>query len=221
MYTIERTIASISILWAITALIYQWVKARGKGRRDYSVKSGDVIRGILYNFTWAMLPRHKETIRLHPVWFVVGVLMHAGILIAILQVLVYLLTPQPEGILDVMDLRPLPALISTSLSVIYFTAFLCAISLFLKRVFSALMRSMSSPDDYISVLLVIDFLFAALFHEQGGITWGTFLIHATVLFLYLPLGKLRHALFFFIARADYGARLGYRGTYPVKSGVKE
>jgi hypothetical protein len=47
---------------------------------------------------------------------------------------------------------------------------------------------------------------------EGGV--AAFLIYAGVLFLYFPLGKLRHAVFFFVARADYGRRLGYRGVYP-------
>jgi hypothetical protein len=35
-----------------------------------------------------------------------------------------------------------------------------------------------------------------------------------LLFLYIPFGKLRHMVYFFVVRADYGFRLGYRGVYP-------
>ena len=205
----ERIITLVSIIWAIAALTLQVVSARGNGRNDYSVPAGSPIKGVIYNFTWAMLPSRKETIRLHPIWFTIGVVMHIGILLAILKVLVVLIRPEaaPIGVMIFRSLFPV--------------ALLCAIVLFLKRIFSVTLRSMSSPDDYISILIVIDFLFVALAREIGWMNAGVFLIHASVLFFYLPLGKLKHALFFFVARAEYGARMGYRGTYPAKIGVKE
>ena len=220
MYLPERIITAISILWVIIALIYQWISARGGGRIDYSAKAGSPIKGIIYNFTWAMLPAHKETISRHPVWFTIGVLMHIGILAAIALVFVDLLTPRPYEIIDVMNLSPIPGIISTVLSIIFLIASVCAISLLIKRLGSHEMRAMSSPDDYISILLVMDFLLVALARELGLVYWSIFLIHSAILFFYLPLGKLRHALFFFIARADYGSRLGYRGTYPAKNGAR-
>jgi nitrate reductase gamma subunit len=135
--------------------------------------------------------------------------MHIGIFLAILEVLIVLISPQ---------IAPVSLI---AFGIVPGISIICAIILFLKRIFSVTMRSMSSPDDYISILLVIDFMVAAMAHEIGYLGSGAFLIHATVLFFYFPLGKLKHALFFFIARADYGARLGYRGVYPVKSGVRE
>ncbi|MCP4229610.1 MAG: hypothetical protein GY771_05630 [bacterium] len=79
---------------------------------------------------------------------------------------------------------------------------------------------MSSPDDYLSVLVTIGFVAAGSLYEFGIISSAIFLIVSTAVFFYIPIGKLKHALFFFVARADYGARLGYRGTYPAarKSG---
>jgi nitrate reductase gamma subunit len=203
----ERIIVSVSILWAIIALLVHWVSDRGSGRKDYSARRGSPFRGILYNFTWAMLPSHKESIRLYPFHFTVGVLMHIGVFVAIAKVLVLLINPQ--GVL------PAHGIVVLTLAI----ADICALFLLFRRIFTREMRSMSSIDDYLSILLVADFVTAALLSEFGVIGSGTFLIHATVLFFYLPLGKLKHALFFFIARADYGARLGYRGTYPARQGA--
>ncbi len=200
-----KILTLLSLLWTILALIVQWVQARGTGRKDFSVKSGDVIRGIIYNFTWAMLPNHKETIRLHPVKFLIGVIMHIGIFIAIAEVIVVLLLPQSKPLF--------PSVIGTILA----AAALCGIYLFVRRIFSITLRAMSSPDDYISILLTLGFLLTALAHEFGILNSTIFLIYSIVLFLYFPLGKLRHAMFFFVARTDYGARMGYRGTYPARS----
>jgi len=198
----------VSILWAVTVLIVQWILARGTGRRDYSVKDGSVARGIIYNFTWAMMPHHKETIRNHPVKFTIGLLMHIGVFIAIAKILILLVFPNSNPfsppILGVM------LIIST----------LCGLYLFFRRIFSIELRSMSSPEDYISVLITIAFILVASAHEFGIMSAGLFLLHASVVFFYLPVGKLKHAMFCFIARTDYGIRLGYRGTYPAKSEVK-
>ena len=220
MYETQKIIVSISIAWAVIALIWQGIQSRGKGRTDYSVGSGNPIAGIIYNFTWAMLPNHKETIGNHPFWFAIGLLMHIGIFIAIVQIVWYLFTPHPRSIIDTFYVPPIHDIISTGLFIILAISSLCAIVLFLKRVFSKTLRSMSSFDDYFSILLVLDFLVVATIRELSIFQWGPFFIHAAILFFYLPLGKLRHALFFFVARAEYGSRLGYRGTYPAKSGVK-
>ena len=73
----------LALLWSILALLYQWYVAWGGGRRDYSAQSGRPMRGMLYNFTIAMLPSHKETVRLHPLKFLAGIVMHIGGFVAI------------------------------------------------------------------------------------------------------------------------------------------
>jgi hypothetical protein len=88
----------------------------------------------------------------------------------------------------------------------------------MRRIISLNLRFMSSPDDYVSILLSLAFMLSAIAQESGLVNAEVFLIVAAIVFFYLPLGKLKHALFFFVARADYGARLGYRGTYPVRNG---
>ena len=78
------------------------------------------------------------------------------------------------------------------------------------------LRPMSSFDDYLSVSLVIAFLVCAALEGLGLVGRPIFYVCSAAVFFYMPLGKLRHVLFFFVARLDYGRRLGYRGTYPSK-----
>jgi hypothetical protein len=204
MHQAERIIALVSILWAVAGLGVQFFKAKGGGRTEYAVKSGNVLQGIIYNFTWAMTPKHKETIRLHMAHFAIGVVMHVGIFVGIIRILLILITP------GMTSENP------TWLGIYLIIAAGCALYLLFKRISSKETRLMSCPDDYISILLAIDFLLTSMLNGFGIISGDAFLIHATVLFFYLPLGKLRHALFFFVARTEYGARLGYRGVYPFK-----
>jgi nitrate reductase gamma subunit len=205
----ERIIASAGIVWMITAIILQWLQSRGSGRKDYSVKAGDALIGVLYNFTYAMLPSHKETIRLHPWKFTIGLVMHIGIFLAFARVIVLLFLPKLDAISPVF------------FGSIIGLAAICGLYLFVRRAVTRDLQSMSSPEDYISVLMTIGFLIVAMLHEFGVLTSGVFLICAAILFFYMPGGKLKHAWFFFIARTEYGARLGYRGVYPAKRGAGE
>jgi nitrate reductase gamma subunit len=204
MSNTERIVVLASILWALIALAIQVSKVK-LTRKDYSVRSGNPLKGVIYNFTWAMMPRHKETLRFHPCEFLIGVLMHFGVLLAILKAVV--LTVKPDF------LNPYPVLPG----VIFGIASLCALYLFIRRATHRELRIISCPDDYFAILLTLDFITVSLLHEYHMISLGSFMIHAIVLFVYFPLGKLKHAVFFFLARADYGARLGYRGTYPAGS----
>jgi hypothetical protein len=40
-----------------------------------------------------------------------------------------------------------------------------------------------------------------------------FMIYASALLLYIPLGKLRHAIYFPLARVELGAHFGKRGVW--------
>jgi len=189
----------------VIALVVQWIQSRAQDRKEYGVKAGSVIKGIIYNFTWAMTPRHKESMRLYPIEFIIGVLMHIGILLAIARVILMLAYP------------PIAEIKQVAFVMIFGISILCGLYQFLRRVLSKELRTISCFDDYLAIIITIDFLIAAFLHEIGILSPPIFLIHATVVFIYLPIGKLKHALFFFIARAEFGARLGYRGIYPSKT----
>jgi hypothetical protein len=197
-----RIFAALSILWALIALVVQVVAARGGGRRDYARPAGKPSGGVAYNFTIAMLPAHKETVRRHPVKFAIGVVMHLGAILVLLGVV--LLLAWPDGRYRVMALiRPLAVL-----------ALAAGVYLFIRRVFSKNLRVMSAPDDYVAILVTCGLLALASFYPADAERQVLHLVYAGLLFVYLPLGKLRHAVFFFVARGDYGRRLGHRGVYP-------
>jgi uncharacterized membrane protein len=206
MLEMEWILALACISFAMVALAFQCAISWGGGRKDYSVRAGSPARGVLYNFTSAMKPSHKETARLHLFKFAVGVAMHLGILAAIAKLVFLIVNPSFEPWRSVV------------LGSAFFVAALCGLYLFARRLLTAQLRSISSFDDYFSVLMVVGFLVFAALEELGGVGRPSFYVASAALFFYLPLGKLRHALFFFIARMDYGRRLGHRGVYPPKCG---
>jgi nitrate reductase gamma subunit len=196
-------IAAISMIWAILLLVAQVLHAGGN-RKDYSVRSGSPIKGVIYNFTWAMTPWHKETIRLHPAKFTIGVLMHIGVFLAIAEILVLVIFPGTQ----VYKLTLIVAVLGIAL--------LSGLYLLFRRIMSIEMRSISNPEDYFAIIMTLGLLIAAMAHGLSILSTNSLLIYAAILFFYLPLGKLNHGLFFIAVRADLGALLGYRGVYPAR-----
>ena len=176
--------------------------ARGGGRRDYSRPRGRPASGALYFLTVAMLPGHKESVRHHPLEFGIGVLMHAGLLLALLALTALALAPRAgAGAL-------------TLLAPLFLVSLACGLVLFVRRCASPTLRFMSAPDDFIAILASCALLAAGAAAGMQAAWRPAALLYAALLLVYLPLGKLRHAAFFFSARTDYGRRLGWRGVYP-------
>ena len=91
---------------------------------------------------------------------------------------------------------------------------LCGLGLLIKRIALSYMRFISCPDDYLSNLLVNLLLSAALLTTYSPVMQPVFFWSAIALSLYIPLGKIRHCMFFFYTRILFGAFFGRRGVLP-------
>ena len=208
MPSLIKLLLLLSTLWAVLALSVQVLIAWGGGRRDHSRAAGCTGRGVAYNFTVAMLPRHKESVRRHPFSFALGVTLHVGVMLSVATVVTLLAWPD-VGSWFQMIARPLVAV-----------ALLAGAFLLVRRAASTDLKAMSSPDDYIAIVVTCGLLAFVLMARESS-TYVPLFLYATFFFAYLPLGKLRHAVFFFVARADCGRRLGYRGVYPPSAAETE
>jgi hypothetical protein len=157
---------------------------------------------VVHAFTTAMRPRNKESARLHPREFALGLVLHAGVLLALADVSLLIAAPRAVGILAPL-LLPCGAM-----------ALAAAVALAIRRCRSPVLMAMSSADDHVAIGAVGGLLALSLLHHLGVVAPTVLLGFAALVLIYLPLGKLRHALFFFVARAEYGSRLGHRGVYP-------
>jgi hypothetical protein len=104
--------------------------------------------------------------------------------------------------------------LQTALQVTCGIGAVAGIGLLVKRATTLVLRAISTPDDVISNGLVTLFLILAAVTIRVPSAGTGFLIVGAVLFLYIPLGKIRHCLLFFSSRISFGRFFGRRGVLP-------
>jgi hypothetical protein len=190
------------IAWAAGGLAWSAGRALRGIAAPFAARAGSPAAGVFSMLAAAMVPSRKESVRRHPVSFALGGLLHAGVFVLLAGLVTVACAPAALGAVRAAGV-PAAAV-----------ALLAAAALAVRRGSRADLRRLSVPDDYLAVSLVILFLLAG---SAALLEWipGAAAIAATlVLLAYVPAGKLRHMAFFFVARADLGRRLGYRGVLP-------
>lgn len=184
-------------VWAIAGLLVLRARVRAFGsRQPFAAAAGDPAAGIRYAFTGAMSPGAKESVREHLPSYGLGMAFHGGIFTAFALLALSLAgfaLPRPLW----LGARALLVLGAVG-----------GLGLLLKRLLKPELRGLSRPDDFVSNLLATAFVALALVPGQA---W---LLSAILLLVYAPLGKIRHCLFFFMARSHFGAFFGRRGVFP-------
>lgn len=192
-------------LGAAVALAVQAARARAYGRRPlHAPAAGSAARGVFYAFGPGMSPLAKESTRTHPWAYALGVAYHLGVFAAFGFLLLLLL-----GI----DVAPAAANV---LGVPMIAGALGGAGLLARRGASTSLRGLSVPDDAIANLLTTGFVALAWLRLRQPAVEPALLIAAMLLLCYVPLGKIRHCVFFFISRRHLGRHFGRRGTFPVR-----
>ncbi len=102
---------------------------------------------------------------------------------------------------------------------IFAAGFLIGVSRLARRIFSAEMRVISTPDDYFCLALLTVWmgsgaLAAPLVNETYLFT---FYCLATFFLFYVPFSKISHYVYYAFIRFYVGKHFGHRGTFPKKS----
>lgn len=205
------------MLWyqwlAVTALavcliscIYHFYKIIKLGAPpEYARKAGHIGKAVRYSFTGAMSPFQKESAYLHWPTYTAGILYHIGTFLAIALFFVFLFNIAIHG------------WIAWIIIGILAISSLCGIGILIKRFSKHELRALSNPDDYISNILVTAFQTITALSMYLGTIWPLYFVIASLLLLYFPLGKLKHAVYFFAARYHLGFFYGWRGVWPPKT----
>jgi hypothetical protein len=174
--------------------------------KEFAKSKGRVMPAIGYSFTKAMSPTRKETAYLHLPTYIGGLLYHLGTFLGLLLVFFFFFGLYP------------PAVWSYIFAALLAVSFISGASILFKRIVRQDMRALSNADDYISNSIV------TVFHGLVGITLifpeysPVLFIYSTILLLYIPVGKLKHVVYFFTSRIYLSIFYGTRGVWPVEKG---
>ncbi|MBN1351917.1 hypothetical protein JXJ21_21115 [candidate division KSB1 bacterium] len=202
---ISQLILLIAFGICVSICLYQFFQALFAGNVADPAKSRSGIgAGIFYAFTAAMSPYKKESARLHLPSYIAGIMFHLGTFLGFFWLSLHFFNIQPASWLK-----------GSSLAVLIISSG-CGAAIFAKRLIKPELRSLSHADDYFSNLIVTLFqILSALAIGYPEILPVLFIL-ASFLFLYIPLGKLRHAVYFFTSRIHLGAFYGKRGVWSIK-----
>ncbi len=197
---------AIAAAASAAALTYQIISAYSRGgKRLYAKPQGSASGGIMYAFGQGMLPWEKESAAKHLSTYFAGVFYHLAIFAAL-------------ALLTAVELSAkVPQSVTFVLRIILLLGLVCGVGLLVKRAAIRYMRAISCPDDIIANLLVDILVGAALAATFSSSYVPVFQIVSIVLLLYIPLGKIRHCVFFFFTRILFGIHFGRRGVVPHRS----
>jgi hypothetical protein len=111
----------------------------------------------------------------------------------------------------------LPAAAASVSAILLSISSLCGLALLVKRIVTPAMRYFSNPDDYFSNIITSGFIALTAATLTNGSAQPALFIYAGLLLLYIPVGKLRHAIYFPLARVYLGLFYGRRGVWPGKN----
>jgi uncharacterized membrane protein len=211
----------------LIALLLHFLRLVRMGKPvDFSRPAGTTGKAVRYAFTGAMNPARKESAFLHLPTYTAGLLYHLGTFLSMFLFFFILCGLMPEGWFAKAILLFL--CISSG----------CGIAILLKRIAKKELRSLSNPDDFVSnflvtffqVITVVILIYPIIQSTNLQITQTSnppniqssnppilqsfYYLTYSLLMLYIPIGKLRHTVYFFAARYHLGYFFGWRGVWP-------
>jgi nitrate reductase gamma subunit len=212
----EHTLQEVALL--IMACVYSirigWL-LHFKAGRERQAPTGQFRtnqrKGILYSWMNIAMPWAMESTRTKKIFYAQFVLFHLGVVSAIGLSFVIPYAPR------LLELRVLSAALQLSIA----AAFVVSLLRIYRRVSNKVMRAISSPDDYFSLILLMVWFFFALLavpnRPEEGETVLLIYFWLTAFFLiYVPFSKISHYLYYPFTRYYFGKTMGYRGVYPIQ-----
>jgi len=170
---------------------------------DVAPSRGSMTRGVAYAFSLGMAPWAKESTRRHLIAYVRGIVFHTGVFLSL-------------GVLVVSPwLWQLPEALRVAVAIVLAVGAVAAVGGYWIRLTDEALRRVSTPDDYFSLGLVTVLISVAAMAcvIESWIT-GFWIVSGFTL-AYLPIGKLKHSIFFFYTRFQFGTFFGHRGVLKI------
>jgi hypothetical protein len=193
------------LAFAFSCAVFAWrLRAFTRLNRpsDTAPARGRVASGIVYAYTLGMAPWSKESTRRHWISYMRGVAFHMGIFLGLGLLLISpWLSALPHYWRSILGA-------GTALGALFGLIGLAA------RYMERNLKSLSTPDDYASVLLVSLFLASSSLWLFNPSSLPVFYMSSALMLVYAPFSKIRHCLYFGYSRLFYGKVIGSRAILP-------
>lgn len=210
----------ISAFFCFISLYVSYRRVKKLHKTDLSTPRGSGEAGIVYAFTAGMSPTAKESAYKHLPTFTSGILLHVGLFTAFL---VSFFWPANNFLYEMLEYGA-SVILSRIVLAVLCVGVICGLSLFFKRMINKNLRYISNFDDFFSNIIITLFIISAIlliiFHKEIIFAKIMFIMTSLV-FLYIPFGKLRHCLYFVLTRVYFGLFYGHRGVSPVSRKMNE
>ena len=202
----------LALAGLIIALLGISIRFRETKRRplpaDNSPIKGDIPGGIRYAFTTGMMPWAKESTHIHRIAYLRGIGFHIGIFAAIGAVV---MSPWRAS---------LPPFLSWALFWVLIIGAILGAAGGVMRIAERNLRGLSLPDDHFAVWLTTLFIAVAGLAIINEAFMVPMYIVSAITFASIPLGKIRHCLYFFFSRIFFGKFFGRRAVFPHPETIK-
>jgi hypothetical protein len=209
----EVQIAALTFMAVVYTVRLFWI-FRFRVRTDRTFPAGRASAGAGYSLMNIAMPGAMESTRKRPGFYAQFVVFHLGVAFAIAGTLIIPYAPR------LFESRPVVVLFRAIVA----AAFAVGLVRLVRRLRNPVLRSVSSPDDYFSLVLLVVWFAAAVLAmpnrpERGE---GPLIVYfgLTAFFLvYVPFSKICHYLYYPFTRYYLGRSLGHRGAYPPSGGA--
>lgn len=208
------------IALGVMGLVYTtrvWWLFRYKGAVDRSAPGNpsrtNARKGAIYSLGNVAMPWAMESTRRGLPFYLSFVLFHVGVAAGISLAFVSTIAPQVLRI---------PA-VAWTIGGLLAGAFLVALYRVGRRVLRPVMRLISSPDDYFSLIMLTVWFalgvmtqahIAGVSRFQSELYLVAYLLLTSFFLLYVPFSKISHYLYYPFTRYWIGRALGHRGSLP-------
>ena len=205
----EVQLAALAFMAAVYTLRLVWL-FRFKASRERTFAQGSDRAGAAYSLSNVALPGAMESTRKHPLFYAQFVIFHAGVVVAIAATFVI---PYAPRLLE-------SAAVVRAVQVVLALACLVGIIRLVRRLAKPALRLISTPDDYLSLALMILFFAAgatAVPNTPERAEWPLIAFFGLTAFflVYVPFSKICHYLYYPFTRYLLGKKLGHRGVIPI------
>jgi hypothetical protein len=203
LITWTRWLAWISLAFSAAAFAWRLVNFNRLPRpAERAAPKGKTSAGVVYAYTLGMAPWAKESTRNHWVAYLRGVGFHLGVFLSIALLVISPWVPAWPGWLRF------------TLAAITLVCGLLALAGIGMRLVDPTLKPLSTPDDFLAVLLVGLFQLAAALWLVVPASGPLFFIVSALTAVYAPLSKIRHCIYYAYSRFFYGRFVGVRGVLP-------